>query len=229
MTSARAVTVACVTLVVGIQPLVAQELSRYRTYALDSSVASVVETSGARPSDIRTLHARPAKIQEIEWRAPYVPSGRDMADPVSEVRFSFCDDQLYRIVVTYDKDRTEGLTNDDVIESFSAAYGLPLLLTTRSPRGAALADVSTDTTIVARWEDASTTVTLTRGTYAAQYQFVLTSKTLDARARAATEEALRLDRKEAPQRELDRQTKEVADAGVASQKARVTNKPAFRP
>jgi hypothetical protein len=229
MTHARAVTIASVVLVVGAHPLVAQELSRYRGYALESSVAAVIETSGARASDLSTRHARPARIQELEWRAPYVPSGRQMADPVSGVVFSFCDDQLYQIVVTYDKDRTEGLTNDDVIESFSATYGLPLLLTTRTPRGASQASASTDIAVVARWEDAATVVTLTRGTYAPQYQLVLISKTLDARARAAIEEALRLDRQEAPQRELDRQTKEVADVALAGEKARVVNKPAFRP
>ena len=229
MTSARAVTIASVAFVVGAHPLVAQDLSRYRAYALESSVASVVAASGARPSDIRTAHARPARIQELEWRAPYVRSGLELADPVSEVQFSFCDDQLYQIVVTYDKDRTEGLTNDDVIESFSATYGLPLLSTTRTPRGASQASASTDTAVVARWEDAATAVTLTRATYAPQYQVVLISKTLDARARAAIEEALRLDRQEAPQRELDRQTKEVADVALAGEKARVVNKPAFRP
>lgn len=229
MTNARAATIASVVLIAGAHPLVAQDLSRYRTYALESSVASVIETSGARASDLSTRHARPARIQELEWRAPYVPSGRQMADPVSGVVFSFCDDQLYQIVVTYDKDRTEGLTNDDVVESLSATYGLPLLMTTRTPGGASQASASTDVAVVARWEDAATAVTLTRATYAPQYQVVLTSKTLDARARAAIEEALRLDRQEAPQRELDRQTKEVADAALAGQKARVINKPAFRP
>jgi hypothetical protein len=58
---------------------------------------------------------------------------------------------------------------------------------------------------------------------------VLISRTLKPRARTAMEEALRLDAQEAPQRELDQQKKEAADAGVASQKARAVNKAAFRP
>jgi len=49
------------------------------------------------------------------------------------------------------------------------------------------------------------------------------------RARAAITEAVRLDTQEAPQRELDSRKKEVADARVASEKARVINKAAFRP
>jgi len=229
MTSVRAVTVASAAFVLCAQPLLAQELSRYRAYTLESSVASVVEISGARASDIKTPHERPAKIQQMEWRTPYASPGRDLVDPVNQVQFSFCDDQLYQVVVTYDRARTEGLTNDDVIESFSATYGMPLLLTTRTPRGTSPTNASMDTTVVARWEDAVSMVTLTRGTDAPEYQVVLISKTLDARARAAIKEALRLDRQEAPQRESDQHKKEIADAGVASQKARSVNKPAFRP
>jgi len=89
--------------------------------------------------------------------------------------------------------------------------------------------VYVDTTVVAQWEDAASLVTLTRSTYPSGYQLVLISKTLDVRARAAIKEALRLDTQEAPQRELDQRKKAVADADLASQKARVLNKAAFRP
>jgi hypothetical protein len=58
---------------------------------------------------------------------------------------------------------------------------------------------------------------------------VLVSKTLSPRARAAIKEALRLDTVEAPKRERDQRTKEVDNARVASQKARVVNKAAFKP
>ena len=92
-------------------PLGAQELSRYRDDALESSVASVATISKARQSEIRTLYEQPARIQQLEWRAPYVPLGTEMADPVHDVMFHFCDDQLYQVTVNYDLDRLEGLTN----------------------------------------------------------------------------------------------------------------------
>lgn len=41
--------------------------------------------------------------------------------------------------------------------------------------------------------------------------------------------ALRLDTKEAPQRELNQRNKDVADAAVSREKARVANKAAVRP
>ena len=228
MTSLRAVALTSMAIAVGgVHPLCAQELSRYRAYALESSVASVITISGVRQADTRTAHERPAKIQEIEWRAPYSRSGSDLADPVHDVQFSFYDDQLYQVVVNYDRDRMEGLTDTDVIESLTAAYGVPLPLT--PPGNVVKTDVPADVTVVARWEDAESLLTLSRGTYAPQFQLVLISKSLNGRALAAIKEARRLDTQEAPQRALDLRQKELVDAHTAGQKARVVNKPAFRP
>ncbi len=145
------------------------------------------------------------------------------------VLFSFADDQLYQIVVTYDRDRTEGLTNDDVIESVSATYGVPPLLQGRTAGGVLPAATTTEAAVVARWDDGDSLLTLTRGTYPPEFQLILISKTSNGRARSAIKEALRLETLAAPQRELDLRNKNVADAQVASQKARAANKPAFRP
>ena len=124
MNSARILFIAVV-LVFTSQLGSAQDLSRYRVYVLESSLESVVAASGARAADTKTLHERPAKIQELEWRAPYASSGGEMADPVRGAVFAFCDDALYQIVVSYDRDRTNGLTNSEIIESLTALYGNP--------------------------------------------------------------------------------------------------------
>jgi hypothetical protein len=230
MIGVRLLVVASVGFMLGGQSL-AQAPFAYRGYALESSVAAVVKATGARDSETRTLHERPATIQEVEWRLPYRLSRSELADPVRDVRFSFFDGQLYQIVVTYDSDRTEGLTHEDVIQSLSGIYGMPLLLSRDTARGPSpAANVPTVyTTIVARWEDATALLTLTQGTYPAQYQLVLISKTLNARAAAAIKDSGRLDAQEAPQRELDQREKTIADARIASEKARVINKAAFRP
>jgi hypothetical protein len=225
----RIAVIASVGFVLGSQLAWAQAPFRYREYALQSSAASVVKISATRAADLKTLHERPSTIQRLEWRAPYVGAGTESADPVREILFSFYDDQLYQVVVVYDRDRMEGLTSDDVIESMSATYGVPLLRQTRTGLGAVNADVNADTTVVAQWEDAASLLTLTRSTYSPQFQLVLMSKPLNERARAAIKEALRLDTQEAPQREIDQRKRDVADAHVASQKARVINKAAFRP
>jgi hypothetical protein len=227
MINMRLVAIASFGFLFAAQSLIAQTPFRYREYALGSTVASVVQTSGTRKDDTKTLHDRPGHIQELEWRAPYVPTAAEMPDPVRDVRFSFYNDALYQLVVTYDHDRMEGLTNGDVIESVSAIYGVPLLRHARVPLPAA--DATEEATLVAQWEDAGALLTLTRGTYSRDYQLVLISKTLNPRAAAAIREALRLDTQEAPQRELDQRKKDVAEARAASDKARVVNKVAFKP
>lgn len=227
MTTVRVLAIASLGVVLGGQPLFAQSLSRYREYTLESSLASVVKTSGAREADLKTLHERPARIQELEWRAPYVPAGSAAADPVRSVLFSFYDDQLYRIVVTYERNRMEGLTNADVMESVAAAYrALPMY---GRPADSPPPEMPVDTTVVARWDDGASVLSLVRGGYAREFQLVLISKQLSARARSAMKEARLLDAREAPQRELDQRTKELADALVSREKARAANKSAFRP
>ena len=203
----------------------AQDLSRYRVYALGSSLESVVAASGARPADGKTLHERPAKIQELEWRAPYVSSGSKLADPVRGAVFSFYDDALYQVVVSYDPDRTDGLTDSDIIGSLAAVYGTPVLRSARTRPPAALPD----TVVLAQWDSQDSSLTLLREAYAAEFQLVLMSKALSARARTAIREAGRLDAIEAPRRELQQRKKELADAVAARDKVRTTNKAAFRP
>jgi hypothetical protein len=208
-------------------PAVAQTLSRYRAYALESNLASIVKTSGARQADLRTLHVRPSRIQELEWRTPYSEPGAAPADPVRSVLFSFYDDLLYRIVVTYDRDRMEGMTDGDVLDSISATYDA-LPMQARDGDSTRM-DLPANSRVVARWDDGRTVLTLVRGTYSREFKLVLISKRLSALATSATTEALRLDVNEAPQRELDQRTKALADVRETQEKARTVNKAAFKP
>jgi len=203
----------------------AQDLSRYRVYVLESNLESVIAASGARVADARTLHERPAKIQELEWRAPYASSAGALADPVRGAVFSFCDDALYQVIVNYDRDRTNGLTPSEVIESLTAVYGEPVLRSARTRPPAALPDA----VVVAQWDSPTSSLTLLRDAYSTEFKLVLVSKALSTRARNAIREAARLDAIEAPRRELEERKKEVADAADAQDKIRTTNKAAFRP
>lgn len=206
----------------------AQDVSRYRGYVLESSVESVVGAIGARAADTRTIHERPAKIQELEWRAPYATSESALADPVRGIVFTFLDDALYQVVVSYDRDRTDGLTNNDIIDTLTTAYGAPVLRSaTRSPTRPAAAP--SDTIALAQWETAEASLTLVRGAYTPEFQLILISKPLSLRARTASREAIRLDAVEAPRRESDLRKKEAAEATTALEKTRATNKAAFRP
>jgi hypothetical protein len=210
----------------------AQELARYRAYVLESTVATVATAIGprigSRATEASTLHERPAKIQELQWRAPYVSPGSASADPVRDIAFSFVNDALYQVLVNYDRERTAGLTNDDIIQSLSVSYGTPVVKSTivRTDLPAGALD---DAIVLAQWSDAASSLTLLRDMYSPDFQLILISKALSARARSAIREAIRLDALEAPQRELEKRQQEVADASATRDKTRATNKAAFRP
>ena len=227
MTIVRVLGIVSLGVVLTTPDVVAQSLSRYRAYPLESSLASIVKGSGAREADLKTLHERPARIQELEWRAAYVSPGKAAPDPVRSILFTFFDDQLYRVVVTYDHDRMEGLTDGDVRESISAAYAaLPMQAQAKT---SVSLDMPANTTVIAQWDDGTSMLSLVRAGYSREFQLVLISKQLSARARTATKEALRLDTDEAPQRELDQRNKALADIRVAQEKARTVNRAAFKP
>lgn len=204
---------------------------RYRDYALGSSVEVVAQTSGTASTEARTLHARPAKIQNLKWRAPYRPLGASGGDPVRDMLFNFVDDALYQIVVVYESTRVEGLTDSDLIDALSASYGKPALVS----KGVVSRSVSqgvelpSDTVVVARWDTTEASVMLIRGIFSTGLQLVLTSRPLYTAARAAITEAVRLDTSEAPRRELDARTRQAATTAAAQAKARAENKAAFRP
>jgi hypothetical protein len=236
MTKVRIVfsTLLCVLFALSVHDSVfAQAALKYRDYALESSLASVVKTIGVSEREVRTLHERPARIQEIEWRLPYSSRGPDGADPVRYIQFSFYDDQLYRMIVTYHRDRTQGLTNDDIVQSLTATYGVPRNTPVRKASAAVTPNAPGYGTVVgavvAQWDEPSSVLTLMRDQYSQEVQLSLVSKPLDERARRAVTEASRLDTLEAPERERARRAKEIADALATGEKAREANKPVFRP
>jgi hypothetical protein len=83
--------------------------------------------------------------------------------------------------------------------------------------------------VIARWEDSQYSFNLFRSSYQPTFGMIAFSKKLDALARAAVIEAILLDEQEAPQREIARQEEQAAKDRAGQAKARLTNKPNFRP
>jgi hypothetical protein len=212
----------------GGQVAVAQDISRYRAYVLESSVDSVIAATGTRAIEAKTIHQRPAMIQELEWRAPFVSARDSHADPVRAIAFTFYNDALYQVIVHYDRQRTEGLTNSDIVESLSASYGAPLLASARAGTGTP-GEAVPDGIVLARWENAVSLVTLSRRSYAPEFRLMLLSKRLSSDARRSILESARLDGVEAPERAAELRNKEAGDASAALERARIANKAAFRP
>lgn len=206
-----------------------QLVNGYRGYLLGSNVASVVALGGMRVEDATVLYRRPAVIKELEWRAPYA-SGSEPADSVRGITFRFVDDALYQVLVKYDRDRTTGLTDEDLVELFSASYGAPAPKTPTSATRVMRTPTSLhDGIVIAQWETGDSLLTLSRGVYSPELQLALVSKPLSARALTAIEESARLDAVEAPARAVAQREKEAADASAARAKARAENRATFRP
>ena len=231
MNATRALAIGA-TLVLFAQAAQSQDRARYREFRLGADLTSVAALAKLSVSGAKTLHQRPALIQELEWRQPYVTTGSTTLqnDPLQRIVFTFYDGQLFRLAITYDRQRTIGLTDGDVIESISAIYGAAMLQPSSSQVPAlAASPVGEWGLAVAQWGDVDYSVALYRSSFASEFRVVVTSPRLDALALAATAEAIRLDERDAPQREVERKEKEAADTRDLREKARLANKATFRP
>jgi hypothetical protein len=205
-----------------------RDLSRYRKFQLGMSLPTVANRAGMEPSQATVIHQRPALIQELDWWVLPSLESSSRADPVNEVLFTFYNGQLFRMVVRYDSYKTEGLTNEDLVEAISAKYGTP----TRSIGKTTLVSSSVfdgvSEKVVAGWKTSQCSVSLLRSPDNPSFEMLLSWNRVDALARTATAEAVRLDEQEAPQRAIELQKKQHEENVAAQAKARLANKAAFR-
>jgi len=207
----------------------AQDLSNYRHFQLGMNLAKVAEQTGMEVAQAKLMHERPAVIQELEWRPGISADSASSPDPVEEILFGFYSNQLYRIVIKYDQDNTEGLTDQDLIEGISSKYGkptTPAATIVSSPSSQVYGDSEK---VIARWENSEYSLNLFHFSYTSSYGMALFSKRLDVLARTAIAESIRLNDLEAPQREVERQKKQDEEKLAAGRKARTANKANFRP
>lgn len=204
----------------------AGDLSGYRGFRFDMNLLAVAKQAGVEPSEAKVIHQRPGVIQELLWHPQRFPGTSHDADSVKDVQFSFYNGELFQMVVNYDRYRTEGLTVEDLVAAISARYG-----TATTPDAEIIFPSLFHETVkvLARWEDSQYSLSLARSSYQPGFGMVVLSKRLDALAQAAILEAIRLDKQEAPQREIDRNKRQDDEKRVQQERARGANKPGFRP
>ena len=224
MISARILAISILWAALSAPFLCAGDLSKYREFQLGMDLLAVVKQAGMKPPEVRVIHQRPAAIQELAWQPPRLRGSSLETDPVREVIFSFYNGELFRMLVDYDPYRTEGLTAEDMVEAISAKYG-----TAARPAAEITLRYNEREKVIARWEDSQYSFNLVRSPYGLTFTMVVFSKRLDALAQAAIAEAIRLDKQETPQREIERQGKQDEEIRAAHEKARLVNKPSFRP
>jgi hypothetical protein len=207
--------------------LSAADLSSYRGLRLGMSLAAASKQLGTKPSEAKIIHQRPALIQEMSWEMrPPAASVSSKPDPVRDGLLTFVNGELFRIVITYDRYKVEGMSADDVIQAISATYGAATKPTAEIAYHTNYAEAAT---VLARWDDSKYSYDLVRTGDRASFALILYSKNLDALAQTAIAESARLDADEAPQRELDRQKKRDDNERLVLDKARAVNQPNFRP
>jgi hypothetical protein len=210
------------------QAIAAEEAFRYREFELGSNLASIAKLTGATPSGARVIHTRPVAMKDLEWRPRYSGGISPQTDPVDVMLFRFYDDQLFMVVVDYDRRRTEGMSAADMIGAITATYGPTTQVPSRR-LGTPTVQYAFPDTPLAVWGTADHSVTLLRVAYPESFRLVVASTRLENLARAASVAAVQLDASEAPQRELDRKKREASDSAAAQEKAKTENKAQFRP
>ena len=218
-------TAVCV--VFAVSTVSADDFSRYREFTLGSSVAAVTSVTRIAERDLKTIHSRPALVQEVTWQPRYM-TGLPVADraSINEMVFGFVDDQLFQMTVSYERSRTTGLTNADMIAALSERYGTPMAPSVRPRATSEALDIAA---VIAEWRQTDAHIVLRRTLYNDSFSLVITSLSLDAVARKARASAVAMDTREAPEREAALAKKRADEQRHAEEQARTTNRELFRP
>ena len=204
----------------------AAALSSYRGITLGDSVQVVADHLKIPVTDVKVVHERPTVVQQITWRPSRFVSGTAVErDALAEIILTFNLGRLARIEVVYDRERTQGLTNADLVEAFTAVYGPSLLLSTPIRTTTAASDLET----IGSWTDPETLVLLWRERYPSRVGLRLTSIDGDRALQDAISGGARLQASEAPARELAIRAAEAAAIQARDEKLRRDNKAAFKP
>jgi hypothetical protein len=201
--------------------------STYRGIALGDALPAVAESLKLNLSDVTLVHESPSLIQELTWRPHQLVSGVTLPpDPLWDAVLTFHRGLLVRIIVTYDDNRTRGLTDADLRELFGEVYGSSML-PSRSTEPTAVLRSGADT--IGRWADADTIVVLRRESYPKLLKLTILATVPGLEMQEAMAEAVRLAAIGAPARELARQTTAAAAVRDRDEKTRVQNRAAFKP
>jgi len=213
----RSVVVALAMILLSAPVIHGQDFSKYRNFSFGTSLASVSKQVDRQPIDAEVIHQQPALIQELTWYPPQPFGSSRPAEPVDKILFSFCNGELYRMLVFYESSAIKGLTDEDMIRAVSAKYG-----TATKP----VADVNFPTNpsyratekVVARWEDSQYSFNLFRSSASNTFAIVMFDKRMDAQAGVSIAESVQLEQQEAPLKEAARVKKENDALEVERQK-----------
>lgn len=207
--------------------LTAGDLSVYREFHLGSSPGDVAKQAGMESSAANLISSRPERVEELDWRINRFESPSTGPDSVREIRFRFYNGNLFEMMVSYDRDRTGGLTDADMTEALSGIYGPASTPVTKEM--SFNSGYNSTVRVIAQWGDPQNLLSLVGFSYGDGFGVIVSSRPTLAMARQAIAESERLDQMEAPQKALDLKAKLDAEVAAKDEKSRLVNKPGFRP
>jgi hypothetical protein len=202
----------------------AQDLSKYRSFSLGTSLPNLLKLNNQQFTDVKTIHARPLLLQELTWWPSSSSAASSRPDNVEQILFSFSNGELYRISVTYDRGSTKGLTATDMMKSISAKYG-PATSVESEIDPIMNARYNMKQRCLASWQDSQFSVDLVLSSFTEDFGLVIYSKGVNAQADLASAEAVKLEEQERPEKEANQRKKEADDLQVTREK----NQKSFRP
>lgn len=208
----------------------AEDFSKYRGFALGSSLATILKQTDQKLSDVSVPLGGPALFQEVSWWPPNLTGSLFRSDSVERILFSFYDGTLYKLTVTYDQTSTEGLTAEDMTKSIAAKYGPATKIAPAMSVGPSAETVEKDqmeskAKIIATWEDAQNSFNLVRASFTERFGLEIYSKAGKAQAEVALAAAAKAYKNDGPEREAEREKKVADDLEVARQKNQKTFHP----
>jgi hypothetical protein len=214
----------CGVLLLTVPMLRAQDFSKYRNFSLGTNLAAVLKRTDQRLVDVKATHDGSLLFQELTWHPANGIGASYRSESVDELVFSFYKGELYKMLVTYERASTEGLTADDMVKSISAKYG-PATSVALEIDSAANEQYEVRQKPVASWEDSQYSFNLVRSSFSNAFELVIYTKRVNAEADAALAQAVKVDLQEAPQKAVEREKKEADDREVMRQR----NQKSFRP
>jgi hypothetical protein len=219
MKATRQLVFCLITLLLTVPTVHAQDFSKYRNFSLGMSLPTVLKYSGQKMADVKVIHSQPALIQEVTWWPPNSPGTAFQSDAVREIVFSLHNGELYKMLITYDRASTEGLTTPDMMKAVTAKYG-PVATVALAIDSSANDRYDLQAKIIASWADAQYAVDLVRSAFTDDFGLVIYSKRVNADAELAIAEGVKLEEQQRPKREAERHQRETDDLEATRQKNR---------
>ena len=225
----RRLIVAAVVFAASATPVAAQGRPHYRTFAMGDSLQAISRQVGLPVIDDTTSAAVPGAVQELRWHARFVRRGTAPAgDPVDRLVFSFYEHRLFRIVVDYAPDRTDGMTESDMVGAVSALYGPPIRRTLTSNADGP-APLRPTETLIAEWISGDQSVALLALQGKTAFRMIVVSSALQRLARASGAREPPVDHPDWPSIEEARTRATLLGAEALRENTRRANVASFVP